>query len=553
MRRLLLLGGALAVLLTDGRDARAGGFETPDNGTEALGRGGAFVAKADDGTALQYNIAGLARQRGTRLTLDANVIFHDFTFARAGTYSGDPSDPRTPYAGQKYPTIHDQDKIFVAPYLGISTDLGGLLKRWTLGFGVYGPSSIGKHNFGVPDGQVCVDRKNTDGTTTPQCDDPSATVDGKQGSLPAPGRYDVSKTNLLIVLPTLAVAFRAHRILDVGLAMQVVYAHFDLANANITTGLGATCPVADWAGCDTYGRIRASGSSFSSSSENFKPPSGSEGTKDDFSFKPGIDTFGWMISAMLHPVDWIDIGLNYRTPVRVQAEGTLQPVVPVGQNPLKEAAATFTTKLPMWARLGARAVKRYPDGTERADVELDLVWENWSAEQADHVHASGDSLFLAPNNTVDADVVHKYRDTFGVRLGGAYTHRLTDVMRLTGRLGAYYDSSATRSANTRLDFDTFQKIGLTVGGGFKFRGFTFNLAYAYIYSGSRTVKDSELTAISATNGTKYNKDPDHPEKNEGDGPAWVVGNGVYQAQAHILSIGLTFNFSEFKTPTLMSN
>jgi hypothetical protein len=53
--------------------ALASGFEIPDNGTEALGRGGAFTAKADDGTALEYNVAGLAQQRGTRLLLDANL------------------------------------------------------------------------------------------------------------------------------------------------------------------------------------------------------------------------------------------------------------------------------------------------------------------------------------------------------------------------------------------------------------------------------------------------------------------------------------------------
>ena len=43
--------------------ARAGGFELPGNDAEALARGGAFTAKADDGAALDYNVAGLARQR----------------------------------------------------------------------------------------------------------------------------------------------------------------------------------------------------------------------------------------------------------------------------------------------------------------------------------------------------------------------------------------------------------------------------------------------------------------------------------------------------------
>ncbi|HEX4461131.1 MAG TPA: hypothetical protein VIA18_24290, partial [Polyangia bacterium] len=43
--------------------AWAGGFELPDNDAEALARGAAFTAKADDGMAIEYNVAGLARQR----------------------------------------------------------------------------------------------------------------------------------------------------------------------------------------------------------------------------------------------------------------------------------------------------------------------------------------------------------------------------------------------------------------------------------------------------------------------------------------------------------
>src|SRR2546427_10534940 len=123
MRRLLALG-LYALLSLVARGARGGGFEQPANGTEALGRGGAFVAKADDGTALEYNIAGLAMQRGTRLTLDGNLIFHDLAFTRAGVYPGDPTDPRTPYAGQPYETTHDRERLFFAPFLGLSTDLG---------------------------------------------------------------------------------------------------------------------------------------------------------------------------------------------------------------------------------------------------------------------------------------------------------------------------------------------------------------------------------------------------------------------------------------------
>src|SRR5580693_2823141 len=79
------------------RTALAGGFELPDNGTEALGRGGAFVAKADDPTAIMFNPAGLAEQRGTRALLDGHVVMSSYSFQRFGAYPDSPSDPATPW------------------------------------------------------------------------------------------------------------------------------------------------------------------------------------------------------------------------------------------------------------------------------------------------------------------------------------------------------------------------------------------------------------------------------------------------------------------------
>src|SRR5580692_10031200 len=90
---------ALLVLALLGWPSRAlaSGFEIPDNGTQAIGRGGAFTARADDGTALEYNVAGLAQQRGTRLLLDANLWLSSYTFQRSGAYPDNPGNPLTPW------------------------------------------------------------------------------------------------------------------------------------------------------------------------------------------------------------------------------------------------------------------------------------------------------------------------------------------------------------------------------------------------------------------------------------------------------------------------
>jgi long-chain fatty acid transport protein len=480
--------------------ARGGGFEIPDNGTEALGRGGAFVAKADDGTALYYNIAGLARQRGTRVTIDSNFLFHGTDFTRSGMYPGTMNDA---WAGKPYPTISDSESLFIAPMLGISTDFGWF-KRWTFGFGLYGPPSIGKHNYGVAD----------------QTKSEVATVKLADGTLaPAPSRYDVSRLNLLIIEPTLGAAFHVNDVFDVGAGLQLIYATFDLANANLTP-LGGVCQGGpDVPACDAYGALKTSGIAW-----------------------------GYTLSTLVHPANWMDIGWTYRPQIDVHTTGTLHAESPPGLMAFPDATASFDTQMPAEMRVAVRFASHYLDGTERADVELDGTWENWSAERSDTLRAtSSNQPFWKTNSAgvgeVDVVLTHNYIDTLGARLGGAYNFRLTDATRLTARLGGYFDSASTHYQDTRLDFNTAAKWGLTLGAGFKWKGLTINAAYAWIYSPTRDISNSEITAVNSFHGTQYER---------GDAVLYV-GNGTYHYTTQIVSVGLTVNFSEFKRATLFAH
>src|SRR3954469_8022450 len=105
-RSIALATAAVVVLAT--RAAFAGGVEMPDLGASALGRGAAFTARADDGMAVQYNVAGFAQQRGTMLTLSTSVIASSSTFARAGQYPDDPANPLSPWGKQPFPSVEAQ-------------------------------------------------------------------------------------------------------------------------------------------------------------------------------------------------------------------------------------------------------------------------------------------------------------------------------------------------------------------------------------------------------------------------------------------------------------
>src|SRR6476660_4835682 len=126
--------------------AFAGGFEMLDNNTEAMSRGGGLTAKADDASAVEFNIAGLARQRGTSSLLSGNLVFHTYEFQRSGTYPTssigvDGSD----ISGMAFPKIANTGAPFFAPFLSIATDFNKL-DRWTFAFSVFGPSAYGQRH-----------------------------------------------------------------------------------------------------------------------------------------------------------------------------------------------------------------------------------------------------------------------------------------------------------------------------------------------------------------------------------------------------------------------
>src|SRR5688572_1218570 len=77
---------ALLVLTSSATSSATTITEFPDNGSEQLARGGAWVARASDPLAVHFNPAGLAGQR-TAVTVQANLSFHDTCFTRVKALS----------------------------------------------------------------------------------------------------------------------------------------------------------------------------------------------------------------------------------------------------------------------------------------------------------------------------------------------------------------------------------------------------------------------------------------------------------------------------------
>src|SRR5690242_11797428 len=99
----LVLGG----LVLAPRLGTAGGLILPGSGAISTSRAGAAVASAEDGEALGLNPAGLAKTKGTAITISAAIISYSMEFTRSGSY--DPiADEDRPYEGQAYPTVKNE-------------------------------------------------------------------------------------------------------------------------------------------------------------------------------------------------------------------------------------------------------------------------------------------------------------------------------------------------------------------------------------------------------------------------------------------------------------
>ncbi|MBI4510034.1 MAG: outer membrane protein transport protein [Deltaproteobacteria bacterium] len=122
------LVAALLACLTSS-SASAGGLFLPSRGVRASGRAGAFVAGADDPSALWYNPAGLgeyARTHGERreLLVDAAFIGHDVTYTRIDS-GGKARDP-----------VENEGQLLPIPTVGAGFTLA---PRLALGVGIFAP------------------------------------------------------------------------------------------------------------------------------------------------------------------------------------------------------------------------------------------------------------------------------------------------------------------------------------------------------------------------------------------------------------------------------
>ncbi|MCX7886876.1 MAG: outer membrane protein transport protein [Verrucomicrobiae bacterium] len=113
----------IALVFAGAMLARSGawalGFRNPDQGALATGQGEAFVAQADDPSAIYYNPAGLAQLEGTQFSSGLYVSFPNIRFYPVGD-------------GELTP----KDDVVLLPHFYAASDFGWPKWRFGLGFNV---------------------------------------------------------------------------------------------------------------------------------------------------------------------------------------------------------------------------------------------------------------------------------------------------------------------------------------------------------------------------------------------------------------------------------
>ena len=459
---------AIALLVFFPARAWGGGFDIPDQGTQALGRGAAFVAKADDATAIYYNPAGLARQRGTHLLVNGSLSLASFQFQRSGQFPDNPSNPATPWGGTPFPLVRNSGGPALTPFVAVTTDFG-MYDRLTVAAGVYSAPMVGNRTF------------------------PYAL-----GGSPAASRYDFVQSRATFLYPTASLGYRVTRWFDVGVSAHVVLGRYDQSWVSyIDTG---QCPNVEYQPCDSRSTLNAT-----------------------------AVTVAATVGAMLRPSKNFSIGMTFHTPTTIRATGTLtssQPANFSGQ--VGSGAAIVSSTLPWTARFGIRYIEM--DHTfEVYDIELDATYEAWGAAQGQGVRVRASSF--GSLGDIDALMVHGYKNTYGVRAGGAYNFKaLGGVLSL--RAGGYFDSPATDYAYTRVDYDTLAKIAGTIGVGYKIGLFGIDFGYAAVASIPRLVGQGkgEVYPLNLGQGGR-------PVDGLG-GLLDPINEGSYRGFTHILSLGI---------------
>jgi long-chain fatty acid transport protein len=467
-----------------------GGYYSGALGARAAGRGGAFVARADDVTAVAINPAGLAKLEGTVIEVGNQLSYNGYAYTRAPTAdNGNVQNGVAPTV--VFGQVRNGTPVQPAdPFLGVGSNLG--LRNWGFAIAAFAPPGISREQFPVDGGQ----------------------------------RYLMVNREAIILDYAASAAWKFRDVFGVGATLEwisvprLVYSL--VINANPAPG--AANPV-------------------SSMYDILATTTGS----DPFAFNA-------ILGAWVRPTPAIELGLAGQVvPANIVTHSTLSLTaldpavlgdVTLSRQGVPANDVTVKLPLPLLVRAGAR-YRGLTAGREVYDLELDVEYETWSRANQFTVETNGLEATAAGNQTVKLNqitVAKHWSDTLSVKLGGDFA-LVPDRWAL--RAGAYYESAVAPAATANVDFPGGQQIGGALGASLLLRRWEIALAYQLRFQPSFGVSEANARVyqqVPASPCASPYTDPNNCNPNYPGQPSPAVNAGSYSATSHLVSIALIYRY-----------
>jgi long-chain fatty acid transport protein len=459
-------------------DARAAGLFFSDRGVRPLGRGGAFVAGADDLGAIWYNPAGLA-DAPSSLLVDVSWLHYTSDFTRQSLVT---SSTGTTFV-QTFPQVSGSTPVLPIPTIAASYRFGAE-KQFAVAGGVQAPM-------------------------TPVTSYP-LTIAGVGGSeIPAPQRYSLlSLDGSALVVVGGWLAYRPIPELRVGVGVEVLTGTFK------STAVFSACPednlvcAGEDPSYDALHQLKVG--------PIFAP-----------SFNGGV-TYA--------PFKMVRIGVSAQAPFWVASPATIDvrlPTAAVFDNASQQGnRAHVSFELPAIVRVGVEV--RPLEGRDLR-VELAYVREFWSSHQSiditpENIQLVGVTGFPSPYAVSGISIPRGGQDSSSVRLGGEFEIPIGEY-KLQPRLGVAYETSGIKEAYVSpLTIDS-SKVLVSIGGGLHVGAhWRFDAVLAHVFANDVTVTPQEAAEPRV-----------NPVKGNPTATAAVNG-GTYSARGDVLGVGIEYRF-----------
>lgn len=416
MNKIIIIATATGVLcLLFPLSAFAAGFAILQQGTAPMAQGNAFVAQADDPSAVFFNPAGINQLRGTQIYIGATAIA-----------------PRAEYKDGLGTKTRTESHIYLPPQFYLTHELTTDL---AVGLGVFSPFGLGT-----------------------KWDDGWA------------GRYLATSSDLNTFSINPVLSWKASEKLSVAGGVNVMRAEADLRKK---LNLGTVDVNQLFKGAD-YG-------------------------------------YGYNLGLLYQLTPATNIGLSYRSEVRVKIDGDAEFSVPssvpaaiANLFPNGGAHSQFVFPPSLFAGVAYKGLAPWI-------FECDLTWTGWSTFEEQRVTldkpAGGKSASVVPRN---------WDDVFAYRFGVNY--RWDEA--ITIRAGYIFDESPVPDETMAPSIPDADRHIFCLGGDYRVKDFTIGIAYNYVL------------------GEKRDKNNTIPEDIAPDKRA----NGEYQQTSHSLAVSISYSF-----------